>query len=116
MNNRRVGASYEELAARHLTKKGYNIAERNFRCRMGEIDLIGWDGNYLCFIEVKYRSGTSKGHPAEAINERKIRRISKTAQFYMLMRKIPQDTPCRFDVVLILDNEITLIKNAFGGI
>ena len=116
MNNRRVGASYEELAARYLTMNGYNIVERNFRCRIGEIDLIGWDGAYLCFIEVKYRSGTGKGDPAEAITYRKIRRICKTAQFYMLMRKIPQDTPCRFDVALILENEITLIKNAFGGL
>lgn len=115
-NNRRIGASYEDLAARYLAENGYNIVERNFRSKIGEIDLIGRDGAYLCFIEVKYRSGTGMGHPAEAITDKKIRRICKTAQYYMLMKKIPQDTPCRFDVVLILEKDITLIKNAFGGI
>lgn len=116
MNNREIGTSYEQKAAEYLTKNGYNILERNFRCRIGEIDLIGKDGDYLCFIEVKYRSGIAKGYPAEAITPNKIRRITRTAQFYMLMHKIQQDTPCRFDAVVILENEITVIKNAFDGI
>jgi putative endonuclease len=116
MNNREIGTSYEQKAAEYLSKNGYNIIEKNFRCRIGEIDLIGRDGNYLSFIEVKYRSGIAKGYPAEAITPNKIRRITRTAQFYMLMHKIPQDTPCRFDAVVILEDEITVIKNAFDGI
>jgi len=116
MNNRKIGASYEEKAARHLAETGFKIIERNFRCRIGEIDLIAWDKNYLCFIEVKYRAGLSKGHPAEAVTENKQQKIAKTAQYYMLIKNIPQDTPCRFDVAVILDNEISLIKNAFGGL
>lgn len=115
MNNRQIGASYEQKAAKYLMQNGYKILERNFRCRIGEIDLIGADGDYLCFIEVKYRSGISKGYPAEAITPGKIHRITKTAQYYMLINKIPEDTPCRFDVAVILDDEITLIKNAFEG-
>lgn len=116
MNNREIGTSYEQKAAEYLSKNGYNIIEKNFRCRIGEIDLIGRDGNYLSFIEVKYRSGIAKGYPAEAITPNKIRRITRTAQFYMLMHNIPQDTPCRFDAVVILEDEITVIKNAFDGI
>jgi len=115
MNKRKIGTSYEQKAANFLAENGYNIVENNFRCRIGEIDLIGWDGAYLCFIEVKYRSTSSKGYPSEAITPAKIRRISKTAQYYMLINNIPVDSPCRFDVVVILGDDITLIKNAFDA-
>jgi putative endonuclease len=116
MNKRAIGTKFEQEAADYLKKNGYQILDQNFRCRMGEIDLIGKCEEYLCFIEVKYRSGLAKGYPAEAINYNKIQRITRTAQFYMLFHKIPQDTPCRFDAVVILENDIELIKNAFDGI
>ncbi len=116
MNNRAVGSIYEEKAKEYLLEKGYQILAKNFRCRIGEIDLIARNEGYLCFIEVKYRSGMTKGYPAEAINLNKIRRITRTAQFYMLLHKLPQNTPCRFDVVVILEHEISLIKNAFDGL
>lgn len=116
MNNREVGTTYEQKAAEFLVKQGYQLLYKNFRCKIGEIDLIAKDGTYLCFIEVKYRSGTAKGYPAEAITPNKIRRITRTAQFYMLLHQIPQDTPCRFDAVVILEKDISLIKNAFDGI
>jgi putative endonuclease len=116
MNNRAVGTKYEEAAANYLRENGYQILQKNFRCRIGEIDLIAKSEGYLCFIEVKYRSDTAKGYPAEAITPNKIRRITRTAEFYLLLHKIPQDTPCRFDAVVILENEITLIQNAFDGI
>lgn len=116
MNNRAVGTNYEQKAAEFLSKNGYRIIDKNFRCKIGEIDLIAESEGYLCFIEVKYRSGTSKGFPSEAITPTKIRRITRTAEFYMLLHKLPQETPCCFDVVVILENEISLIKNAFDGI
>ena len=52
---RETGTWYEENAARYLEQQGYRILEKNFRCRQGEIDLIAMDGEYLCFIEVKFR-------------------------------------------------------------
>lgn len=116
MNKRAIGASYEEKAALYLKEIGYHILERNFRCKIGELDLIGKNEDYLCFIEVKFRSDSSKGYPSEAINHNKIRKITRTAQYYMMVNNIPQDTPCRFDTVFILDDEITVIKNAFDGI
>lgn len=116
MNNRAVGAKFEQDASEFLQENGYQILAKNFRCRIGEIDLIAKAEGYLCFIEVKYRSGTSKGYPAEAINYNKIRKITRTAEFYMLLHKLPQNTPCRFDAVVILDREISLIKNAFEGV
>ncbi len=115
MNNRAVGTEFEQKASVYLEKNGYRILERNFRCKIGEIDLIARNEGYLCFIEVKYRSSSSKGFPSEAITPGKIRRITRTAQYYMLLHKYPMDTPCRFDAVVILENELTVIKNAFDG-
>ena len=54
-NTRKTGARYELLAAVHLEKCGYRIIEKNYRCRIGEIDLVACDGAYLVFVEVKYR-------------------------------------------------------------
>lgn len=116
MNNRAVGTSREQEAAKFLRKQGYVLLEKNFRCKIGEIDLIAKDGAYLCFIEVKYRATSTKGFPAESITPTKIHRITRTAQFYMLLHQLPQDTPCRFDAVVILGDEFSLIKNAFDGI
>jgi putative endonuclease len=115
MNKRAVGTAFEQKAADYLSLQGYQIIHRNFRCKIGEIDLIANMDGYLCFIEVKFRTDISKGYPSEAITPNKIRRITKTAEFYMLVQNLPQDTPCRFDVVVILEEDIQLIKNAFGG-
>ena len=101
MNKRKTGTEYEELAARWLTGKGFEILEKNYRCRIGEIDLIARDGRYLVFVEVKYRAGEKAGDPSEAVN------------WYLRQKRIPEDMPCRFDVVSILGSEIYHIKNAF---
>lgn len=113
MNKRKVGASFEKTAARYLEEQGYRILESNYRCRMGEIDLIGRDGRYLVFAEVKYRSDASCGDALEAVNTRKQATIRRVAQFYLLTHHLPEDTPCRFDVVGITGKKISLIKDAF---
>lgn len=115
MNKRALGTEYELKAAQYLVDHGYKILSQNFRCKIGEIDLIAKDNTYLCFVEVKYRSSLHKGYPAEAITPYKIHKIVRTAEYYMLSNQLPQDTPCRFDVVVILEEEISLIKNAFEG-
>lgn len=115
MNKRELGSRYEENAARFLTEQGYKILEKNFRCKIGEIDLIGKEDGYLCFIEVKYRSNGEYGLPAEAVDERKRKKIFLTALSYMNYRRLLPDTPCRFDIVVILDDRYSLIKNAFDG-
>ena len=76
-----IGRKYEEKAAELLEKQGYFILERNYRCKQGEIDLIGKEGEYLCFIEVKYRSDLSYGSPLEAVTKAKQRKISRTALY-----------------------------------
>lgn len=111
-NKRRIGSEYEKKAGEYLISQGYEIVEYNFRCRMGEIDLIAKDGEYLVFCEVKYRAGTAKGHPAEAVGIQKQKVISKCAAYYLMTRHL-SGVPCRFDIVGVEGREITLIKNAF---
>lgn len=113
MDKRRLGSRYEDQAADFLKRQGYRIAERNYRDRTGEIDIIGWDGCCLVFIEVKYRRDGAKGSSLEAVGYQKQRRISRAALTYRMRKKIPEETPCRFDVVGIDGDEITLVKNAF---
>lgn len=116
-----IGALGEEAAALALRKKGYKIIERNYRCKMGEIDIIAKDGEYTCFVEVRLRKNNSFGSPADSINDGKRQRIIKTAQLYAIEKGI-FDTPMRFDVVLInavaeensLKNvRLEIIKDAF---
>ncbi len=115
-NKRSVGTQYEQIAVRYLMERGYVIIEHNFQCRTGEIDIIANENGYLIFVEVKYRKNTAKGLPQEAVDTYKRQKITRTAEYYMLKKHIPVDTPCRFDVVIILDREISLIQNAFEAI
>lgn len=111
-NHRRTGAVYEQKAGEYLKNQGYEILEYNYRCRMGEIDIIAEDGEYLVFCEVKYRSGQKNGHPAEAVDVKKQQIISKCALYYMTGRGMT-DIPCRFDVVSFEGDAVTVYQNAF---
>lgn len=108
-----IGKKYEIKAEEFLKKQGYFILDRNYQCRKGEIDLVGKEGEYLCFIEVKYRSSLSFGLPLEAVTRAKQQRISRTALQYLIEKGYSEDTPCRFDVVGITPDKTELIKNAF---
>lgn len=113
MNRRRVGREYEHQAAEFLTGEGYRIVELNYRGCRGEVDLIGWEGGYLVFIEVKYRSSPGSGGALEAVDAKKQQRISRAALCYRMQKNILEETPCRFDVVGIDGEKVTLVKNAF---
>ena len=95
-----IGQSGEETAVKILKKNGYKIIERNYRTKMGEIDIIAEDGEYTCFVEVKFRKNDDFGDPGDFIDERKRQKIIKTAQYYAGKKGI-YDTPMRFDAVLI---------------
>ena len=112
-NNRKLGSDKEIKAAEYLRQNNIEILVMNFRSKQGEIDIIGKDGEYLVFIEVKYRSSTAYGYPEEAVNIKKQRTIRSVAQYFMLTHNIPMDTPVRFDVISILGNHIKHIRNAF---
>lgn len=112
-NKRQIGHEQETLAIEFLLSKGYHIKTRNFYSKSGEIDIIAFHEGYLTFIEVKYRANSNKGFPHEAIDYKKIQKISRTALYYLYKYKIPQDTPVRFDVVTILGSEVSVLQNAF---
>ena len=101
------------MVAVFLEKNGLKIKEKNFRCRLGEIDLIARDRKYLVFVEVKYRYSAESGGASAAVDCRKQRIISRTALFYLVRHGYGTDTPCRFDVVAIDGDRIEWIRNAF---
>lgn len=113
-NKREIGTKKEQFAADYLKKCGYFIIETNYRVRQGEIDIVARDGEYIVFVEVKYRTDEKSGNALESITKAKMRQISKTALFYMNQKKLSTDhTKIRFDVVGITGDTVTLIKNAF---
>lgn len=106
----------EKFAADYLEKQGFRLLERNFSCRQGEIDLIAESPEHiLVFFEVKYRKNEKNGLPEEAVNFPKQCRIQKAAQVYLYYHPEKEGKECRFDVVSILGDKITLIENAFSG-
>lgn len=112
-STRQQGKEKEELAAAYLTGQGVRILCRNFCCKQGEIDLIGEDGEYLVFFEVKYRSGSSFGNPLWAVGMAKQQKICRTADYYRCVRAVPADTPVRYDVIGIWGERLEWLQNAF---
>lgn len=111
-NRRRTGTKYEKIAGEFLEKQGYRILEYNFRCRYAEIDIVAKDGEYLVFCEVKFRKTGGLSAALEAVSVPKQMRLSGAAVYY-LMKNGCTEIPCRFDVIGIAGNKISLRKNAF---
>ncbi len=108
-----LGRKGEDRAARHLTKHGYRILERNYSTRSGEIDLIALDKETVVFVEVKTRNSDAYGAPELAVTPQKQERMVKAALAYIKYKKLHQ-VPCRFDVVAISSGDtVELIRNAF---
>ena len=87
-NRRKTGADYEKAAGFYLEQMGYEILQFNYRCRLGEIDLIAKDGAYYVFCEVKYRADERKGSPLEAVDARKQQKIFRTAMYYLTEQQL----------------------------
>jgi putative endonuclease len=111
-----LGRLGEQLALEKIKRLGYKCIEKNYRCSLGEIDLIAKDGDCLVFIEIKTRKGRTLGYAKEAITPRKIRQISKVALAYMKSNNCC-DVRSRFDVIAISitgnREEMEVIKDAF---
>ncbi|MDD6213223.1 MAG: YraN family protein [Clostridiales bacterium] len=114
-NRRHTGTHYEEAAAEYLRQNGYRILEHNFRCRLGEIDLIAMDHQTLVFIEVKFRKNELCGNASDAVTASKQHTIYRVAEYYMIAQHIPPDTLCRFDVIGFQGDKLSHFRNAFGG-
>jgi putative endonuclease len=118
---RTLGQQGERAAERYLKRLGYIIVARGQRDDLGELDLVAVDGRTIVFIEVKTRRGNVAGHPAEAVDEQKQRRITRLALAY-LKRHDLLEHPCRFDVVAVTwpsgvkRPQIEHIQNAFEAV
>lgn len=116
--NRAKGARYERLALRYLRNDGLTLLAQNFRCRLGEIDLVMRDARSLVFVEVRYRSASRFSSAAHSVDERKQAKIARTAAMFLAKYPHYGDCPVRFDVVAFdgADNaqgRIQWIRDAF---
>lgn len=102
-----LGKTGENLACIYLQKNYYEIIERNFKCKIGEIDIIAKDKNELVFVEVKTRKSKEYGAPADAVDNRKQKHIYKAANYYLYIKQIP-DIYTRIDVI-----EVYLCKKTY---
>lgn len=102
-----LGNCGEAIAENYLLKNNYEIIEKNFFCRYGEIDIISKIDEYIVFIEVKTRSGMGYGNPAEAVNSVKKKHLYRTASYYLCKNGL-QNEYVRFDVI-----EVLILKGRF---
>jgi putative endonuclease len=113
----RTGQWAEEQSIHYLEAQGLRLMARNFRCRLGELDLIMSDGGVLVFVEVRFRRSERFGGGLESVTRAKQRKLLATARAY-LARHAAGDTPCRFDVMSVTKRnyqpDFLWIKDAFG--
>lgn len=113
LHKKLLGLKGENQAVKFLKKAGYKILERNFKTRVGEIDVIAKDKDFIVFVEVKTRTGEVFGTPAEAVNRKKREKYFKVAQEYLIKNYAAIDVLSRFDVVEVEEGKINHIINAF---
>ncbi len=109
------GAAAEDLAAAFLERKGLRVIARNYRCRMGEIDLVLADGATLVFAEVRFRSSSAFGGAAASVTRAKQRKLLAAAGHYLAGKP---ERPCRFDVIVLdrlAPEAVEWIRDAFSA-
>jgi putative endonuclease len=112
-----IGLLSEELALAHLLAHGLKLLKRNYRCKLGEIDLVMLDGQTLVLVEVRYRATTDYGGAAASVDWQKQRKLVKAAEHLLMKRADLRRYPARFDVVALTTGAdgttINWIKSAF---
>jgi putative endonuclease len=111
-HNAALGGFGENRAALHYRAHGFEVLERNWRCGVGEIDLICAKGSLLVVCEVKARTGSVHGHPFEAVTASKQRRLRRLAAIY-LRQQGRRWADVRFDVAAVLDGILEVVEGAF---
>ena len=110
-----VGKEGESITEKYLRGKNYEIIEKNYYCRQGEIDIIAKDKEELVFIEVKTRTNKNYGEPIDAVTYYKRKHLFKTIEYYLYIKKL-ENSFVRIDIIEILKKEnkfyIRHIKNA----
>lgn len=99
-----TGREGEKFALKYLKRKGYRILASNYSTPVGELDIVAMDGDTLVFVEVKTRTTLLYGHPFEAVNAEKQRRLKRLALYYMKAKKV-SNTGGRFDVMSLRKGE-----------
>ena len=114
MNKRTTGKLYEEKAAAFLEEQGFFLLDTNYRCRQGEVDLIGIHDGCLVFVEVKYRKDTGSGAPEEAVGPAKQMKICRVSDYYRLAKPAEAARQVRYDVVAICGEDVRWYRDAFN--
>lgn len=116
---RAIGKEIEDRVCNYLEKRGMKLIETNYQSHRGEIDLIMKDGEFIVFVEVRYRKRRDYGEAVATISRNKQQRIIRTAICYLQKENLFDKAPCRFDVVAVqsVENKLNIewIKSAFDA-
>ncbi|KXS45489.1 MAG: putative endonuclease [Candidatus Frackibacter sp. T328-2] len=117
LTKQELGKCGEEIATKYLKENSYQIVQRNYRCRFGEIDIIAYKDNYLIFVEVKTKQNDKFGSPQAEVDFKKQRKLQQLALYYITQNQ-EQNVDLRFDVIGIVyrgesDYKISHLENAF---
>lgn len=120
LNKRKIGDDAEFMCIKFLKDNNIKIKAKNYRCKIGEIDIIGFgdtgfmaEDGYLIFFEVKFRNNNKSGYAESAVDFNKQKIISKVSDYYRMENNIHEGVPVRFDVLAINDTDVKWYKNAF---
>ncbi|MBE5820947.1 MAG: YraN family protein [Clostridiales bacterium] len=105
-----IGKIGEDIAVKYLLEKGYQILERNFECKQGEIDIVAKDKEEYVFVEVKTRSNENYGKPKDAVDETKKKHIYRSVEFYVYINQL-ENKPIRIDVIQIYKKKEKYLLN-----
>lgn len=117
INSRDHGNALEKEAALHIKKFGFDIVQKNYQCKLGEIDIIAKKDDCLVFFEVRHRKQKKFGGALESVDSKKQQKLIKTASYYLQQKQLTNRIQCRFDVIAIEGPigqfKINWIENAF---
>lgn len=107
-----VGVTGEDRAVDHLVCRGYRIVERNYRCKVGELDIVARDRGVLVFVEVRSRRSAEFGSALDAVSWQKRRKVTHVAMQYLAYRR-PRFDEARFDVIAITGDDLVHVEDAW---